>query len=81
MVSNYQTKLMTELLPSAAKDFLAIFTPYLLAITEVIPIGLAIFTGVLSVMHLFKKYKLTSLQLKAEQKRELEEKRKSLENV
>ena len=76
MEKNNATKIMTDLLPSAAKDFVAILTPYLLAITEVVPIGLAIFTGVLSVMHLFKKYKLTSLQLKAEQKKEIKEKEK-----
>jgi len=72
MNNQYLIRLMDEMIPSVVKDFFAVFTPYLLAITEVVPTGIAIFSGVVGAMHLWKKYKLTSLQLKQELEKEKE---------
>ncbi len=57
----------SDLIPSLIEDLTTTLAPYILFITDVLPLGMAIFSGVVSCLHLWKKYKLTSLQLKKEE--------------
>lgn len=74
MLTQHQKTIVIEMIPSFIKDLFTVMTPYFLFITELIPAGLAIFSGVLGCLHLWKKYKLTSIQLKNELEKQNQEK-------
>ena len=65
--------IMSDLKLDLFKDVFTTATPFLLWVVEVLPTGLAIASGTIGAMHLYRKYQLLTLDVKLKEK-ELKEK-------